>query len=81
MNMSTLLRPVTLLCLCSWSLVGCVGVQSHHTNDQVPSWMKYSVTGSRIQRPRNAQGQVEAGDYVTKGSAAELTLLPWVRFH
>ncbi|MBB6096530.1 hypothetical protein HNQ60_005452 [Povalibacter uvarum] len=68
------------ICLGAASLsAGCVGPNFVAENN--PRWLRAEVTGSRILRPRNAQGSAEAGDYVTKGDVPDFLILPWVSIY
>lgn len=48
------------------------------TQDRTPSWMKYQVSGSRIARRTDGEGNPITADFVRSTSVQELQMLPGV---
>jgi hypothetical protein len=69
-------KVVPLLALTATVLLGaCAGTPGP---DRTPSWMKHHVTGTRIPRVPDANGNASSADYVLTATEQRLEDLPGV---
>lgn len=62
--------------IAAFLLAGCASGPTRPVPDSTPSWMKYEVSGSRIKRRVDANGEPSSASFVTRTNAANLALMP-----
>lgn len=64
--------------IAAFLLAGCANGPTRPVPDSTPSWMTYEVSGSRIKRRVDPNGDAGSASFVTRTNAKNLALMPGV---
>jgi hypothetical protein len=70
--------PRSIIAVLLLSLAGCAGTPDRMKPERDPSWMRGTMTGSRIVRARTRSGEAASAESVVTTAPAELRNLPSV---